>query len=1060
MKSANTFLALATSLLLVALSSSAGAARRPTPTPTPPGPTPPPAPRLVAPAAGSSLVQPIVVDWNAVVAPGGPIGSYTWQVGTTSAFTTIIASGFRNMDSDTTVPTPTQDKVSGLPNGTYFWRVKATQLTGGTTGSVDSTWSVVRSFTVTGPGAAPATPSFITPANNAQFHPVEFYDIKWTAVAGAQYYVLEADDEPTFAYPLTLSQSPITFGTQFGGGWGNVLTAYYRVRAVSADGVRGLPSAPLTVKITDTAPIALAVSQLAPAPGATVATPFFIDWSDTANPQVPGYEVSFNTNSTFTGLDVLSLPGVTRSDYMISADLLAPGSYFWRVRPLQGTVAGAWSPARAVKVTAGPTPPDVNLFAIIAEPTNAYGGNSVQARVLLDNPAPAGGAVVTLATDLPQAQFPTTTITIPAGKTDAMVSPIATGPVPNNGLSIGIIGDLFAGFSHGRQQSGLGVLPIQPGVGLSLHSAVGGTSFPGTITLATAAPAGGVTVRLVSGDTSLVGLPATVFIPAGGTDANFTVTTSAVAVSTRVPIDSGTDIDGYRSPQESILVTPPGTPASASLSSLTLSQSSILASGTVTATVTLTAPAPAGGAVVTVRASSEGQVIAPATVTVPEGSLSASFSTFPAPETIVPTWTLIQAQYGTSGDSLSRILEVDPAPGAPILLAVGPSGQDVIGGNPGRASVALVLPAPAGGGVVSLSTDKPSLIQVPATVNIPEGNSAVSFTIGTSPVSGLPTGGNIFATAGGVTKSIFITIAPNPNAAPLLQSVTISPASVPGGTGATGTVVLSAAAPAGGVTVTLATSAFGIANAPGVVTVPAGQTAATFSVTTFPVTADTPVTITALYDVSQKASLLVTKNATAPATLSSVTLSPATVTGGATSQATVALSSAAPSSGAVVTLSNSNTAAATLPASVTIAAGKTSGTVTVTSKTVTTSSSATITGTYNSVSGTAILTVNAGSGGGTLPAPSLLSPAADARFAPGTSITFDWTDVPGAASYSIQIDDSDTFPAPYLVDQTVTTSQYSNNTLPTKTMWFRTRANDASGTPGSWSATRRFEVKI
>jgi len=48
------------------------------------------------------------------------------------------------MDSDPSVSTPTADKVSGLPNGTYFWRVKATQLVGGATGSVDSPWSAVR----------------------------------------------------------------------------------------------------------------------------------------------------------------------------------------------------------------------------------------------------------------------------------------------------------------------------------------------------------------------------------------------------------------------------------------------------------------------------------------------------------------------------------------------------------------------------------------------------------------------------------------------------------------------------------------------------------------------------------------------------------------------------------------------------------------------------------------------------------------------------------------------------------------------------------------------------
>src|ERR1700755_1424052 len=84
------------------------------PTPSSP-PAPPPAPVLPMPAAGTSLVQPITLGWNAVSDPDGPIGSYTWQVGTTSTFTTIIASGFKNMDSDPSVPTPTSAKLSGLP---------------------------------------------------------------------------------------------------------------------------------------------------------------------------------------------------------------------------------------------------------------------------------------------------------------------------------------------------------------------------------------------------------------------------------------------------------------------------------------------------------------------------------------------------------------------------------------------------------------------------------------------------------------------------------------------------------------------------------------------------------------------------------------------------------------------------------------------------------------------------------------------------------------------------------------------------------------------------------
>jgi hypothetical protein len=95
------------------------------------------------------------------------------------------------------------------------------------------------------------------------------------------------------------------------------------------------------------------------------------------------------------------------------------------------TPHGPWSAGRAITVTAGPpTPAGLDLFAIMAEPGNGYGGNSTQARVLLNQPVPAGGALVTLASDIPQAEVPARTVTIPAGRTDAFVSPVTTGPVP------------------------------------------------------------------------------------------------------------------------------------------------------------------------------------------------------------------------------------------------------------------------------------------------------------------------------------------------------------------------------------------------------------------------------------------------------------------------------------------------------------------------------------------------------------------------------------------------------------------------------------------------------
>jgi hypothetical protein len=146
-----------------------------------------------------------------------------------------------------------------------------------------------------------------------------------------------------------------------------------------------------------------------------------------------------------------------------------------------------------------------------------------------------------------------------------------------------------------------------------------------------------------------------------------------------------------------------------------------------------------------------------------------------------------------------------------------------------------------------------------------------------------------------------------------------------------------------------------------------------------------------------------------------------------------------------------------------VASGASSVTFGVTTSAVSANTSVSITATYNGVSRTTTLTVTPASStpppsSDPLPAPSLLSPAADARFSPGTSITFDWTDVSGAASYTIQIDDTETFTSP-LVNQNTTASQFTTSSLPTIRMWFRVRANSSSGTPGSWSSIRRFEVK-
>jgi hypothetical protein len=107
------------------------------------------------------------------------------------------------------------------------------------------------------------------------------------------------------------------------------------------------------------------------------------------------------------------------------------------------------------------------------------------------------------------------------------------------------------------------------------------------------------------------------------------------------------------------------------------------------------------------------------------------------------------------------------------------------------------------------------------------------------------------------------------------------------------------------------------------------------------------------------------------------------------------------------------------------------------------------------VTRTAVLAVNPSTSSTTPAAPTLLSPAADAR--PAQPVNFDWSDVAGATSYEIQVDDSSTISAPFRANQVVSVSQVSIGGLPAQRLWWRVRAKNSAGVFGPFSSTRRFE---
>ena len=117
-----------------------------------------------------------------------------------------------------------------------------------------------------------------------------------------------------------------------------------------------------------------------------------------------------------------------------------------------------------------------------------------------------------------------------------------------------------------------------------------------------------------------------------------------------------------------------------------------------------------------------------------------------------------------------------------------------------------------------------------------------------------------------------------------LSSISLSPASITGGSSSTGTVTLPSPAPSGGAVVALS-SDNGVAGVPSSVTIAAGASGANFPVTSSAVGTVTTAQISASYNGTQTATLTIN-----PSVVSSLVLTPNEVVGGNASTGTVTLS--------------------------------------------------------------------------------------------------------------------------------------------------------------------------
>jgi hypothetical protein len=362
--------------------------------------------------------------------------------------------------------------------------------------------------------------------------------------------------------------------------------------------------------------------------------------------------------------------------------------------------------------------------------------------------------------------------------------------------------------------------------------------------------------------------------------------------------------------------------------------------------------------------------------------------------------------------------------------------------------VQLTSAAPAGGAVVELASSHPGATPIPATVTVPEGLAWTQFRFHYGQVTA-PTDATITANLGPSTASAPITVNP-----PGLKALEPAPLSLTGGSPGSVSVELNGFAPPGGLTVSLSSSST-LVRPPATATVPAGNLRVGVVLPTGEVQVDTPVTITATYQGQEQRGTLTLQPGIPP---DSLTIDPATTVANQGSSGVVRIASPA-TRDTQINLTSSHPAIASVPASVTISmhaphAGFTINTTKPAATTV-----VTITASAGGVSKTATLTVHpvAPTPPPPLAAPSLSTPANGAQFSRNQNIPFDWSDVPGAASYQLQVATSSTFVGLFL-DQVVSASQLGTSFDSTGDRAWRVRARDTDGNPGGWSAVRTFRL--
>lgn len=253
---------------------------------------------------------------------------------------------------------------------------------------------------------------------------------------------------------------------------------------------------------------------------------------------------------------------------------------------------------------------------------------------------------------------------------------------------------------------------------------------------------------------------------------------------------------------------------------------------TLTARIALNSQAGPGGETITFTNPRPDVVKLPPSVVVPAGASFIEFSVATNPVSDGANIT-VTAHRGLS--SRNTVITVHPFTIRSLSIAP----QVVVGGQNATGTLSFPLPVPDSGVTITLTSERPGIVSVPATVNVPAGVTSYNFTVTTVPTHTTESV-RVTASFGSSSQSAFITVQ-----TPSLFSFVVNPRTVQGGNNTLGTVTLNGPAPAGGAVVTLQSLNPAVVQVPASITVPAGATSAQFTITTSPVQSQQSVSVRA-----------------------------------------------------------------------------------------------------------------------------------------------------------------------------------------------------------------------